>query len=571
MELPLKECPFYLTDEQIAFVSQLLSEMTTEEKIGQLFLPINYMEDEQELRDFVRRFQPGGLMNRPAPAKENRARHRVMQEESKIPMFISANIESGGNGIATEGTAFGNPLQVAATDDEQYARRLGEIAGAEGRAVGVNYAFAPIIDIDYNTLNPITNTRTFGNDPERVYRMAKAYIAGLTEDGASRDMIYSIKHFPGDGVDCRDQHLHTTYNTLSPEEWENTYGKNYRRLIAEGAPTVMVGHIGLPEYVKALNPSATKKEILAPGSLSREIVTELLRKKMGFHGVIITDSTSMNGFYAHMSRELAVPTAIANGCDMFLFNFSVEEDFEFMKQGIQKGILSMERVDEAVTRILALKVSMGLFEKQKAGTLVPGEDALAVLGNAEYKKYAAECADRAVTLVKDEEGNLPLSPEHKKRIMVYVMGDREDFYGNQKVGDMFIEAMRQEGFSVDVFDYSRKFPDPSATTKEFLASYDAAVYVLSEGTSSNQTTVRLTWNLPLANDAPWFVNDIPTIAVSFANPYHLRDMPEVKTYINAYTTSDYTVRAVVEKLLGRSAFTGVNPVDTSCGCYELQE
>lgn len=563
----LKEKPFFLSNEQIAFVEQKLEEMTLEEKIGQLFLPINYIEDEQELRGFVRRFQPAGLMNRPAPAKINQNRHRMMQEESKIPMFIPANIESGGNGIAVEGTAFGNPLQVAATGDSRYAYELGKIAGTEGRAVGVNYAFAPIIDIDYNTLNPITNTRTFGNNPETVYEMASAYIDGLVEGG--RDMCYSIKHFPGDGVDNRDQHLHTTYNTLSVEDWENTYGRNYRRLIEKGATTVMVGHIGLPEYVKTINPNATKKEILCPGSLSREIVTGLLRERMGFNGVIITDSTSMNGFYAHMSREQAVPTAIANGCDMFLFNFSVEEDYAFMKKGIETGILSIERVNEAVARVLALKAAMGLFEKQKAGMLVPGEDALKVLGRPEYRELARECADKAVTLVKDEEHNLPITPQTHKRLMVYVMGDREDFYGNQKVGSMFIEAMEKEGFEVDMFDYSVHFPNPNETTKAFIEKYDAAIYVLSEGTSSNQTTVRLNWNLPLANDAPWFVNDIPTIAVSFANPYHLRDMPEVKTFINAYTTSPYNVGAVVDKLLGRSEFTGKNPVDTTCGYYEL--
>lgn len=563
----LKEKPFYLDDGQIAFVEQELSEMTLDEKIGQLFLPINYMEEGQELREFVKRFQPAGLMNRPAPGKKNQDKHRMIQEEAKIPMFIPANIESGGNGIAVEGTAFGNPLQVAASGDAQYAYELGKIAGAEGRAVGVNCAFAPVTDIDYNTLNPITNTRTFGKEPDTVYAMAAAYIDGLMEGG--KDMCYTVKHFPGDGVDNRDQHLHTTYNTLSPEEWDETYGKNYRKFIEKGAPAIMVGHIGLPEYVKALNPDASKKEILCPGSLSKEIVTGLLRNKLGFNGVIITDSTSMNGFYAHMSRELAVPTAIANGCDIFLFNFNVEEDYLFMKRGIEKGILSMDRVDEAVTRTLALKTAMGLFEKQKSGTLVPEADALAVLGKPEYKALAKECAEKAVTLVKDEEGNLPISPRTHKRLMVYVMGDREDFYGNQKVGNMFIEAMRREGFAVDMFDYSVHFPDASETTRAFIEKYDAAVYVLSEGTSSNQTTVRLSWNLPLANDAPWFVNDIPTIAVSFANPYHLRDMPQIKTYINAYTTSAYTVEAVVDKLLGRSGFTGVNPVDTTCGYYEL--
>lgn len=563
----LKEKPFYLNEDQIHFVEETLSDMALDEKIGQLFLPINYIENEQELRTFVKKFQPAGLMNRPAQGKINQCRHRIMQEESRIPMFIPANLESGGNGIAVEGTAFGNPLQIAASGDTKYAYELGKIAGAEGRATGVNYAFAPIIDIDYNTLNPITNTRTFGNDPETVYRMASAYIEGLMEDG--KDMCYSIKHFPGDGVDNRDQHLHTTYNTLEPDEWDASYGKNYKRLIDQGAPTVMVGHIGLPKYVKAINPAASKKEILCPGSLSKEIVTELLRKKLGFNGVIITDSTSMNGFYAHMSRKDAVPTAIANGCDMFLFNFNVEEDYEFMKQGIEQGILSIERVNEAVTRTLALKVSMGLFDKQKNGTLVPKEESLEILGKSEYQALAKECADRAVTLVKDEEKSLPISSQTHKKLMIYVMGDREDFYGNQKVGNLFVEAMKKEGFEIDMFDYSIHFPDSSDTTNEFIKKYDAAIYILSEGTSSNQTTVRLSWNLPLANDAPWFVNDIPTIAVSFANPYHLRDIPQVKTYINAYTTSAYNVEAVVNKLLGRSEFTGKNPVDTTCGYYEL--
>ncbi len=564
----LKEKPFNLSEEQIAFVEKTIENMTLDEKIGQLFLPINFIEEEQPLREFVRKFQPGGALNRPAPGAMNQMRHRVMQEESKIPMFIPANIESGGNGVAVEGTAFGNPLQVAATGDTKYAYELGKIAGKEGRAVGVNYAFAPIIDIDYNTLNPITNTRTFGNDPEVVYEMASAYIDGLMEDG--KDMCYSVKHFPGDGVDNRDQHLHTTYNTLSVEEWENTYGKNYRRLFEKGATTVMVGHIGLPEYVKEINPQATKKEILAPGSLSKEIVTGLLRERMGFNGMIITDSTSMNGFYAHMSRRLAVPTAIANGCDMFLFNYCLEEDFEFMKQGIEDGILTMERVDEALSRIIGLKTAMGLFEKQKENTLVPGEEALQILGNEEFQKLAKECALQSVTLVKDEEHLLPITQETHKRLIVYVMGDREDFYGNKKVSSRFMDRLKAQGFEVDTFDYSVHFPDPNETMQSFIDKYDAAIYVLSEGTSSNQTTVRLSWNLPLANDAPWFVNDLPTIAISFANPYHLRDMPEIGTYINAYTTNDFNVDAVVEKLMGKSKFTGKNPVDTTCGYYELQ-
>ena len=133
-----------------------------------------------------------------------------------------------------------------------------------------------------------------------------------------------------------------------------------------------------------------------------------------------------------MSRRLAVPTAIANGCDMFLFNYCLEEDFEFMKQGIEDGILTMERVDEALSRIIGLKVSMGLFKKQKENTLVPGEEALQVLGNEEFQKLAKECAEKSVTLVKMRNICFQSHQETHKRLIVYVMGDREDFYGNKK-------------------------------------------------------------------------------------------------------------------------------------------
>lgn len=167
--------------------------------------------------------------------------------------------------------------------------------------------------------------------------------------------------------------------------------------------------------------------------------------------------------------------------------------------------------------------------------------------------------------MKDEDSILPITPETHRRILMYVMGDKEDFYGNKKVAPKFLTALKREGFEVELFDYEQHFTNPDMTTKKFISSYDAVIYVLSEGTSSNQTTVRLKWNLPLANDAPWFVNDLPTIAISFANPYHLRDMPEIRTYINAYTTSDYTVDAVIRKITGRSKFTGKNPVDTNCG------
>lgn len=163
---------------------------------------------------------------------------------SKIPLLLPANLEAGGNGIATEGTYFAKEMEIAATEDPEQAHRLGEICGCEAGALGCNWSFAPIIDIDYNWRNPITNVRTFGSDPDTVLAMARAYCQGIRDSGAQ--MAVCIKHFPGDGRDERDQHLLATVNDLPAPQWEETYGRVYKALIDEGAETVMVGHIYQP-------------------------------------------------------------------------------------------------------------------------------------------------------------------------------------------------------------------------------------------------------------------------------------------------------------------------------------
>jgi beta-N-acetylhexosaminidase len=233
----LKTKPFYLNDDDIRWVETTLAEMSDDEKLGQLFCLIAYTSDPEQLKRLARDVKVGGIMCRVMPAREVIETVRILQENSKIPMLIAANIERGGDGIAQEGTCLGTPLQIAATGDDETAYRLGVICGREGAAVGANWAFAPIIDIDNNFRNPITNTRTFGSDPERVRRMGVQYVKGVQEYGVAA----SIKHFPGDGVDERDQHLVTSVNNLSCEEWDATYGAAYKASIDAGALTVMVG------------------------------------------------------------------------------------------------------------------------------------------------------------------------------------------------------------------------------------------------------------------------------------------------------------------------------------------
>ena len=559
----LKAKPFNLKDEDIKWVKETLKNMDLKEKVGQLFFPVGLTDDRDYLKAIIENIKPSGIMYRPEEGSKIQAMHRFLQENSKIPLLIAANLESGGNGIAADGTFYGKQMQVAATDDKDMAYKLGLVSGREGRAVGCNWAFAPVIDIDMNFRNPITNVRTYGSDPKRVLKMAKAYMKGIHENG----LAVSIKHFPGDGVDERDQHLVTSINSLSTEDWDNSYGMIYKGMIDEGAHTVMVGHIMQPAYSRKLVPGIKDEEIM-PATLAPELLQGLLREKLGFNGLIVTDASLMAGFAVAERREIAVPKAIASGCDMFLFNRSIEEDFMFMMKGIENGILTLERIDEAVTRILGVKASLGLHLQKN---LVPEAGELSVLKCEEHVAWAKECADKAVTLVKDTQNLLPINPETHKRVVLYVLGDEDGLFGGTSISKYFETALRAKGFEVTLFDKKNlDFSDLIAPISGLREKYDLALYFANLETASNQTTVRINWAPPMGADLPWFVKELPTMFISTANPYHLQDVPMVKTYINAYSSSEYIVDAVIEKIMGKSEFKGINPVDPFCNCWEAK-
>jgi beta-N-acetylhexosaminidase len=459
-------------------------------------------------------------------------------------------------------------MQVAATDDEEQAHRLGTIAGREGAAVGINWTFEPVVDIDFNFNNPITNVRTFGSDPSRVAKMARAYIHGARENG----LAVCLKHFPGDGMDFRDQHLLASVNSLGVEKWERTYGSIYRNLIEEGADTVMASHIRLPSYTRKLNPNLHDEKIM-PASLSYELVTLLLRDRMNFNGLVVTDATQMAGFTVSMKRERAIPQAIAAGCDMILFTINQKEDVEYLLRGIDRGLVSQERIDEAVMRILALKASLKLHRKKEDGFLVPGESSLSVLRNPEHLEWARECADKSVTLVKNTEGLLPLSPRTSPRVLLRIVTNEPvDAAGHTPESSLFRDMLQEEGFVVREFDV-KSVPGgigSSAGIGEFTGKYDLMIYFVNMRVASNQNSVRIGWSDFLASDAPKYVKDLPTVFISLSNPYHLIDVPMVSTYINAYSSNEFVVSALVEKLMGRSAFIGRSPVDPYCGLWDTR-
>lgn len=562
--IDLKARPFYLDDQAIEWIQMTMSEMSQEEKIGQLFCLISTTAQEAELLDIFHVMKPGGIMYRPCTTEEAVELTKVLQKLSKVPMLIASNLEKGGNGIVVEGTMVGSPATVAATADVDFARKLGLICAREGRAVGGNWAFAPIIDIDYNFRNPITNTRTFGNDPKRVAAMGRAYVEEVQKLGVAA----SIKHFPGDGVDERDQHLVTSINSLTCEEWDLTYGAVWRACIEAGALTAMIGHIMQPAWSRKLNP-ALKDEELLPASLSSELMNGLLREHLGFNGMIVTDATTMAGMTIPMPRSKAVPMSIAAGADMFLFTRNLEEDYAFMCQGVSDGVISKERLDEAVTRILATKAALGLHDAWSAPNL---ETARQVIGCEEHREWATECADKAVTLVKEEAGVLPISPKKTPRILYYPIEAEQGFAYSVKVGvcEQFRKMLEEEGFQVSVFTPFGGKEGKVQTEKDIIDNYDLILYCLNMATKSNQTTVRIEWQQPMGANCPHYITSIPTIAVSVENPYHLLDMPRVRTFINAYSSTEESLHAIMNKLTGRSEFKGKSPVDPFCGMWDTR-
>jgi beta-N-acetylhexosaminidase len=468
--IDLRAKPFNLSDEEVSWVESTIAVMSEDEKIGQLFCLIGWGSDETYLKNLLDTIQPGGFMCRPMPAAETVATVSILQKHSKLPMLIAANLEKGGNGLVTDGTYFGAPMQVAATDDIGMAAKLGTVCGREAAAVGGNWAFAPIIDIDYNFRNPITNLRTFGSDPERVKRMGVAYVEAVQEQGVAA----SIKHFPGDGVDERDQHLVTSINSMSCEDWDRTYGEAYRAGIEAGAMTCMIGHIAHPAWSKALAPGIADADIL-PASLAREITTTLLRGRLGFNGLVVTDASTMAGMVIAMPRPQVVPAAIAAGCDMFLFTRNLEEDYGYMKRGFADGVITAQRLDEAVTRILALKAALKLPAKKLAGSLVPtSENAASSIATAEHLAWARDCADRAITMVKEERGVLPLSASRYRRVLFYGIESQAGIAYSVRVGavDSLRQRLEAEGFLIDVFAPSPSMEGMVTPWSSIVGKYD---------------------------------------------------------------------------------------------------
>ncbi|MGN0999390.1 MAG: glycoside hydrolase family 3 protein [Faecousia sp.] len=575
--------PFYLRPEDLKWVEETFASMTQEEKLNQVFVDMLWNSPPKEVEAQQRKYQLGGYRYNNSTPEKLYVQNAAIQNASKIPALIAANVEAGGNGAVSGGTKLGEGIACGATGNPESAYYMGKYGCREAAAVGCNWTFAPVVDIDLNWRNCVIASRAFGNDPDKVLSMGLAYLKGAQEE----NVACCMKHFPGDGCDERDQHLVTTVNDLSCEDWDATFGKVYQGMIDAGVPSVMVGHIMQPAYSRALRPGIRDEEIM-PATVAPELLQGLLRGKLGFNGLIVTDATHMVGITGKVRRHDFLPAMLMAGCDMILYYRSHEEDIGFLEEALKDGHLTQERLDEAVKTVLAFKASLKLHEKQKAGKLMPPMEGLQVIGCQEHKAMASKILDESITLVKNTRNQLPLSPEKHRRIIIYTVESgglvtkiKNMIFGNQnkKPGEVLAGELKSKGFEPTLYKLrplkylgknglNGKKALAEYSTAEFAAMYDAAIVLCNVGSFSVTNERSLHWTIPMGPEIPWYATEIPTIAISVAHPFHLIDLAMVPTYINTYNASGEAIRRTVEKLMGKSEFKGKSPVDAFCGRWD---
>ena len=577
----LRAKPFYLNDDEIRWVEDTIASMSLDEKLSQLFVVLKGIpgSDEGMIRGLMEGCKPGGMRWQGGDKENVYKQNRMFQQFSRIPVLIAGNCDDGGNGVLSEGTFVATAAEAGASEGTETAYRIGFVAGNEASAIGVNWMFNPVADVYKNWRNTIVNTRSFGSDPDKVIDCARAYIRGIKD--ANPNMACTCKHFPGDGWDENDPHISPAYIGESVEAWMESYGRVYRTMIDEGLETVMTGQISFPAWSRRVNPAMPDEEIM-PASLAPELLQDLLRRELGFNGLIISDASHMIGMAGVMPRRDAVPRCIAAGCDMFLFANDFAEDLGYLRAGFEAGVVTEERLSDALHRVLGLKAHLKLYDD----TVRYADHALLDdVGCEEFHRYTSEAADRGVTLVKDTRGYLPLNPAEKnKALRIYVRStpnskaDKGD-----GVREKITEELERVGFTVtqcpSFYDRENENgPHPMNFVRQmmmeprevFKKKYDVVFVFVNIKGYAQKNVERLSWSSGHSMELPWYTEEVPTVGVSLNYTNHLIDLANIHCFVNAYGPNCENIRAAVEKITGKSAFHGKADESVFCGRWDTR-
>ena len=537
-----------LTEQQIR---EGVDRLTLDELVGQV---LNYDMDEKRVpleraEEIIRRTQPGSQYLC-CPRPEYRDAILALQKKyCKTPVMLVADVECGLQDTIKGESPLPSPMAWGAADDADLVERTNHAVAQRVREQGVSLALAPVVDINMNFTNCLVNTRAISDSAEQVAKIGAAVVRGFQKDNL---VAACCKHFPGDGVDQRNQHFCTSVNTLSKEEWMNTFGRVYQAMIEAGTMAIMVAHIALPAFDEKVD------DILGypPASLSKNLMTGLLKEQLGFEGCIVSDAMSMIGVCAMTDSDKIAVEFLKAGGDLVLF--ALPTDFDHIKAAVESGELPLERLKDAVRRVWRLKNKVGLFGDEAAieECLHPQEDLAAL---------AQEVADRSLCVVRDAEHLLPVPLKVGDKVLQVVVRKETPLDEEGHCLGVVEEELRARGVQVTTLVNPQHY-----TVKNAADEYDYVLFNITiDSLNYFGGTLRLTNREVLPLWRGYLLRHPRVIFTSFGDPYKLYDYPFAKTYINTFSPSPASQRAYVKALCGEIPFAGKLPVSLE-GFFERQ-
>ena len=535
------------------WVRRTIAKMSLEEKIGQMLCLGFYgdfinrtSETWIKYRYWVEELKIGGLAIYRGDVYETANMMNSLQASSDIPLLIAANLEKGLGNQMDGATLFPPIMSIGATGSEELSYQMGKITALEARAAGIHMAYFPVVDVNINPDNPIINTRSFGENPEDVGRLAAAYIRGCQEFG----LIATAKHFPGHGDTERDSHNVLATVLADMNRLTNVELYPFRKVINAGVQAVMSAHISIP----AIDPTPN-----LPATLSKPIMTDYLREKMGFKGLIVSDSMGMGGITTLYSQDQAAVLAVKAGVDIILLTPEPEVVISALVDAVKNGQISEARIDGSVNRILQAKARIGLHKDRYVDVCVLDQ----ILAAETHLQWADLMLEQSITLVKDTSQILPLSSE-KKLAVFSLSSDPGDYFA----GRPFIREVKKRD------PKAIEFYAEASTGNEFLeraiqkaVDVDVLVIALFSSLRSGKGSIGLNERqVDLIHRI--VAKNISVMVISFGSPYYLRHFPDVNAYLCAYRPSPQAQRMAAKAIFGEIDISGRLPVSIP-GCFPL--
>ena len=537
------------------WAKRTLERMSLEEKVGQLLM-ITYFGDftsvdspeYQRLSRQLKELHPGGfiVVTRPRrPTGFDRSEIYALahltnrlQRLSPTPLLMSADFERGAGFRIRATTSFPHNMTLGASGDPELAYWMGRIAAAEARALGVHWLLAPVADVNNNPLNPIINIRSFGEDPAAVSRMVAAFVRGCEEARA----LCTAKHFPGTGDIALDPHLTLATVTADRARLNQVELASFRAAIDAGVSSIMTEHIAVP----ALDPDPT-----VPATFSFAITTELLRRQMGFDGLIVTDALDMSAITNLTWPGEAAVRAVEAGADVILMSPEPEAAFAALRRAVLSGRISGDRLDASVERILRAKARLGLHRQAQVEL-----DAIdAIIANRAFEEQADIMASSGVALLRDDVNLVPFDATRSQRgFLLAVSADPDSYPGGE-----LEQELRPRVDSLLVMRADRYFSKPEQITLPSPALYDWSIVAVFVRIADRKGNVALPDNLAaLVNNV--LANGKPTALVILGSPYLAERFPQAKTVLCTFSTAEIAERAAVRALFGQTSIRARLPV-----------